>query len=105
MVNLLISAAAMLGLLAMLARPVIASRVPIKVLTTRAIATVLGETGSEFEESTGYKLDVTTDVAIRMVRRIRAGEPFDVLVASPEQIDALIKEGKIIAETRTGLAR
>jgi molybdate transport system substrate-binding protein len=105
MVNLLISAAVRLGLLAMLAQPAIASPISIKVFTTRAISTVLGETGAEFEEATGYKLDVTTDVAIRMVRRIRAGEPFDVLVASPEQIDALIKEGKIIAETRTGLAR
>ena len=105
MVNLLISAAVKMGLLALLAQPVVAPPVTIKVLTTRAISTVLGEAGAEFEAATGYQLDVTTDVAIRMVRRIRAGDPFDVLVASPEQIDALIKEGKIIAETRTGLAR
>jgi molybdate transport system substrate-binding protein len=106
MVNLLFSATIKLGLLAMLAQPAgAASAVTIKVLTTRAISTVLGETGAEFEEATGYKLDVTTDIAIRMVRRIRTGESFDLLVASPEQIDELIEEGKIIAETRTGLAR
>jgi molybdate transport system substrate-binding protein len=40
-----------------------------------------------------------------MVRRIQAGEPFDFLVASPSQIDALVKQGKIIAETRTNLTR
>lgn len=103
--NLLTSSAVGLGLIAMLAQPVISLPGAIKVLTTRAIATVLDETGAEFEQTTGYKLDVTTDIAIRMVRRIRAGESFDLLVASPEQIDALIKEGKIIAGTRTTLAR
>jgi molybdate transport system substrate-binding protein len=101
--NLLISAVLGWGLL--LAQPVIAPPATIKVLTTRAIATVLDEAGAEFERTTGSKLNVTSDVAIRMVRRIRAGESFDVLVASPEQIDALIKEGKVIAETRTRLAR
>ena len=34
-----------------------------------------------------------------------AGEPFDLLVAAPGQIDGLIKEGKIISETRTDLTR
>ena len=40
-----------------------------------------------------------------MVRRIDAGEPFDVLVAAPSQIDGLIKAGKIIPESRADLAR
>ena len=103
--NMAIPAAVWLGLTVILAQPAIAPPAAIKVLTTRAIATVLDETGAEFERAAGHKLDVTSDVAIRMVRRIRAGEPFDVLVASPEQINALIEEGKVIAETRTTLAR
>ena len=40
-----------------------------------------------------------------MVRRINDGEPFDLLVAAPAQIDALIEAGTIIPETRTDLAR
>ena len=103
--NLLISAAVGLGLTVVVAQPVIAPPGAIKVMTTRAIATVLDKTGAEFERTTGYKLNVTTDIAIRMVRQIQSGESFDVLVASPEQIDTLIKEGKIIAATRTNLAR
>lgn len=103
--NLLISAAVGWGLTVILAQPVIAPPAAIKVLTTRAIATVLDETGAEFERTTAYKLNVTSDIAIRMVRRIQTGESFDVLVASPEQIDGLIKEGKIIAGTRTNLGR
>src|ERR1051325_4133792 len=77
----------------------------IKVFTTRAIMTVLEKVGPEFERTTGHKLNLTTDIAIRMVRRIQADEPFDFLVASPSQIDALIKEGKIAAETRANLTR
>ncbi|MCA1592765.1 MAG: substrate-binding domain-containing protein [Acidobacteria bacterium] len=103
--NPLISASVGLLLAVMPTRPVITSPTTIKVLTTRAIATVLNKTGAEFERTTGYKLDITSDIAIRMVRRIQAGESFDILVASPEQIDALTKEGKITAGTRTNLAR
>lgn len=77
----------------------------ITVFTTRSIATVLDRIGAEFEQTTGYRLDVTTDIAITMVRRIQAGEPFDFLVAAPEHIDALIKDGTIAADTRTDLAR
>jgi molybdate transport system substrate-binding protein len=77
----------------------------IKIFTTRALATVLNEVGKEFEKNTGYQLDITTDIAIRMVRKIQGGEPFDVLVASPDQIDSLIKEGKIITQSKTILAR
>jgi molybdate transport system substrate-binding protein len=77
----------------------------LRVLTTRSIATVLEKIGGELELRTGRKLDVVTDIAIRLVRRVNAGEPFDVLVASPAQIDELIKTGKIIPETRADLAR
>lgn len=77
----------------------------LRILTTRSIATVLGKIGADFERRTGRTLSVTTDVAVRMVRRINAGEPFDLLVAAPAQIDELIKAGKIIPESRSDLAR
>ena len=83
----------------------IANAAEIKIFSTRAIATVLEKVGPEFERTTGHRLNVTTDIAIRMVRRVLAGESFDVLVAAPGQIDGLIKEGKIIPATRTNLTR
>jgi molybdate transport system substrate-binding protein len=103
--NLFMSGMAGLGLAVVLTQPVTEPRAAIKVFTTRAIATVLDKIGPEFERATGHKLAVTTDIAITMVRRIQAGEPFDFLVAAPEQIDGLVTEGKIVAETRTNLAR
>lgn len=85
--------------------PAMSNAAEIKVFSTRAIATVLERIRPEFERTTGHRLTVATDIAIRMVRRIQAGESFDFLVAAPGQIDGLIKEGKIIAETRTDLTR
>jgi molybdate transport system substrate-binding protein len=96
---------AIVGSMVIAALPVIADAAEITVFTTRAIATVLHEVGPDFGRAAGHELVVTSDIAIRMVRRIRAGEPFDFLVAAPGQIDELIKEGRIIPETRTDLAR
>ena len=94
-----------LGLLFGLLQVASAEAAEVKVFTTRAIMTVLEKIGPEFERTTGHKLNLTTDIAIRMVRRIQAGEPFDFLVAAPGQIDGLVKEGRIISETRTNLTR
>ncbi len=77
----------------------------LRVFTTRSIATVLEKIGVDFERRSGRTLSVTTDLSVRLVRRINAGEPFDFLVAAPAHIDELIKMGKIIPETRTDLAR
>jgi molybdate transport system substrate-binding protein len=87
-----------------LAQPVIANAAEIKVWTARAIATVLAEIGPQFERTTGHHLDVWSDLPAAFARRARAGEPFDVLISGPP-VDEWIKDGKIIAETRTNIAR
>jgi molybdate transport system substrate-binding protein len=77
----------------------------LKVLTTRAISTVLEKLRDEVELRIGRKLTVTTDLAIRLVRRVETGERFDLLIAAPGQIDDLIAVGTIVRETRTDIAR
>jgi molybdate transport system substrate-binding protein len=77
----------------------------VKVLTSRAIATVLSEIGPEFERATGHKLKVVSAFGPVFVRQISAGEPFDVVVSPPAIIDGLIKDGKVIADSRTSLVR
>jgi molybdate transport system substrate-binding protein len=97
--------AAILGLGLLDPSPVATAQGTLRVFTTRAIRTVLDRVGPEFERTRGIRLNVTTDIAAPMVRAVRGGEPFDVLVAAPDQIDALVKDGLIIPETRTNLAR
>ncbi len=75
----------------------------IKVFTARAIATVLDKIGPEFERQTGHKLDVISGFGPIFMRRINAGEPFDVFVSTPATMEGLFKEGKLIA--RTNLVR
>lgn len=80
-----------------------ANAAEIKVFTARAGATVLEKIGPEFERATGNKLDVITGFGPRFVERIDKGESFDILIAGPPIIDGLIKNGKLLADSRINL--
>ena len=88
-----------------LALPVIANSAEIKVWTARAIATVLAEIGPQFERMTGHNLNVYSGLPADFERRAKAGEPFDVLISGSGPVDSWIKDGKIIAATRTDIVR
>ena len=77
----------------------------ITVWTTRALATVLAEIGGEFERETGHKLVVTSDLPPAFARRASEGQTFDLLITGSAPLDEWIKEGRILAATRTDLAR
>ena len=77
----------------------------IKILSTRAVMTILEKVGPDFERTTGHKLIVSSDIALNHVRRVNAGEPFDLLIASPSQMDDLIRSERIVAGSRTNLVR
>jgi molybdate transport system substrate-binding protein len=88
-----------------LANPVGAAADEIRVWTARAIATVLADVGSEFERATGHRLIITSDLPPAFLRRLDAGEPFDLLISGTSPVDEWIRNGKIAAETRTEIAR
>jgi molybdate transport system substrate-binding protein len=77
----------------------------IKVFTARALATVLAEIGSEFERATGHKLVVISDLPTGFLRRVNAGEHFDLLISGSVPVDEWIRDGRLVAMTRTELAR
>jgi len=83
----------------------VAQSAELKILTSRAVATILAEIGPEFENKTGHKLNVVTGLSSEFVRRINAGETFDVIAAPPPALDGLIKSGKIADGTKTNLVR
>src|SRR5262249_16631234 len=76
----------------------------LKIFASRAIWTVLTEIGPEFEKNSGHKLDVITGLSSEFVRRINAGEMFDVIAAPPAALDGLIGSGKVAADSKTNLA-
>lgn len=94
-----------LALILVFAQPVVPRAGEIRVWTSRAIATVLAEIGSEFERESGYTLIVSSDLPPAFERRVNAGEPFDLLVSGSAPVDEWIKAGRITASTRTEIAR
>src|ERR1700686_439314 len=60
---------------------VVAAHAPaaeLKIFGSRVTRRVVGDLGPGFEQATGNKLTVLTDVAAVMKRRIEQGEPFDL---------------------------
>jgi molybdate transport system substrate-binding protein len=77
----------------------------LKIFCPRAIWTVLKEVGPQFERDTGHKLDVVTDIAETLAKRIEGGERVDIFVGPPAQMNRLAQGGKIAVDTRVPLAR
>jgi molybdate transport system substrate-binding protein len=96
-----------LGLVGAFAHLTSASAAEIRASTARLVVTVLREVGRQFELETGHQLEVTEIYGPQFVSRIRDGETFDadVVILQPRLIDELIRDGKLIAETRTNLVQ
>ena len=57
-----------------------------------------------FEKATGHKLVTTFELPLALVKKIDAGEPFDVIILSYD-VEGLVKEGKVAADSRTVFGR
>jgi molybdate transport system substrate-binding protein len=81
------------------------ARGELHVWTTRAIATVLAQVGPEFERAAGVRLRIVSDLPPAFARRAAAGEPFDLLISGSATVDEWIRAGRVVAASRTELAR
>lgn len=77
----------------------------VRVIAGAALSGVIGELGPQFERSTGHKLVVEYGILTTMKRQIESGEPFDLAIVPVELMDDVTKQGRIAADTRTGIAR
>ncbi len=82
-----------------------ASAAEIKVLTAGAFKQIVLAFAPEFEKQTGNKLTIANDTVGALVRRIEAGEAFDVAFLSPGAVDNLSNAGKIAAGSRVAIAK
>ena len=73
--------------------------------TARALATVLAEIGAEFERATGHKLIVISDLPNGFLRRVDGGEHVDLFISVAAPVDDWIRDGRLVATTRTEIAR
>ena len=58
-----------------------------------------------FEQETRRHVTVVNDTVGALVRRIGAGEPFDVAIVTPSAIESLARQGKVASGARTDLAK
>jgi molybdate transport system substrate-binding protein len=77
----------------------------IKVLSAAGVKTVIDELSPQFERATGHKLVTKFVGGPAVYAAIAAGEKFDIAISQPAEIDKLVKEGKIVADTRTDIAK
>jgi molybdate transport system substrate-binding protein len=83
-----------------------ANAADLKVVSGGAFKQVLNALAAQYEKETGNKLDVTYQTVGQHLELIRDGkEEFDVAVLTPEAIDGLAKEGKVVPGTRVDLAK
>jgi molybdate transport system substrate-binding protein len=97
--------AASIGLAAMLAFGAPASGAEITALVSNALKTSLPELAPQFEKATEHKLKLTFGSTDPLKVRIEKGEAVDVALIGEGAIDELIKQGKIVAATRTIITR
>jgi molybdate transport system substrate-binding protein len=84
----------------------LAEATEIKVASGGAFKQVLTALATQYETESGNKLDVTYQTVGQHLTLIASGqEQFDVAVLTPEAIDGLIKDGKVVAGSRADLAK
>jgi molybdate transport system substrate-binding protein len=78
----------------------------IKVISGGAFKQVLNALAAQYEKESGNKLDITYQTVGQHLKAIKSGEEqFDVAVLTPEAIDGLTKDGKIVAGSSANLAK
>lgn len=100
-----IAAAATVGAAVLMGQANAAQAAEIAVFATASLRQALEKLGPQFERASGHKLTLKLDTSAPLKRRIDAGEPFDLAILVPASLDALIKDGKVLADTRTDIAR
>jgi len=100
-----IVATAAIALTLVVGQPALANAAEIHVWTARAIATVLAAIGPQFERTTGHRLNTYSGLPDDFQRRANAGDPCDLIVSGSAPAARWIKEGRLVAEARTDIAR
>ncbi len=82
-----------------------ASAAEVKVLASTAIKTVLEELTPQFEKAAKHKLVITYGASARLEPEIEKGAVFDLAILSTAVIDAQVRQGRLVPETRIDVAR
>lgn len=82
-----------------------ASPVEIKVLSSIATREAYLQLVPQFERTTGHKVATTWAGTTDIMKRMAAGERYDLVMISSAELDELIRQGKIVAGSRVDIAK
>ena len=99
------AAAASIGAAVLMGQASAAKAAEIAVFATASLRQALEKLGPQFERASGHKLTYQLGTSAPLKRQIDAGAAFDLAILVPASLDALIKDGKVLAETRVDVAR
>lgn len=77
----------------------------VRVISSKATARLLDELAARVNERSSYAVSVESVGGVDAAKRVRAGEPFDIVVLASDVIDALIAEGHVVQGSRTDIVR
>ena len=77
----------------------------LRVLSGNGAKAAVRELCTQFERATGNTIKLHFEVNADLKKKIEAGEAFDVAVLNPPVIDALIKDGRLVAGSRADIGR
>lgn len=77
----------------------------IRVLSTLALKGAVQALASQYEASSGVRIDADFAPTLALLTRLRAGEAADVVILTREGLDEVAREGRVIADSCVDLAR
>src|SRR5262245_60086084 len=83
----------------------VASAAEIKVLSTQATEEAYKDLVPQFEKASGHKVTTVFTGTLDALKRLSNGEAYDLLIMARQQIDELSQSGKVVAGSRTDIAK
>jgi molybdate transport system substrate-binding protein len=77
----------------------------VRLLSTLALQGALIRLAGQFEAATGIRIDAEFAPTVGLLPRLRGGEAADLVILTREGLDELTDEGRLVADSRTDLAR
>jgi molybdate transport system substrate-binding protein len=82
-----------------------ADAVELQLLSPNAMKTALNDLIPQFEQASGHRVTIFYATASKLVREIEDGKVADVAILSPEQIEQLEEDDKVVEDSRTPVAK
>jgi molybdate transport system substrate-binding protein len=77
----------------------------VKVLSGNGARAAVSELAARFERQSGHKVTLHFAVNVETKKKIEGGEAFDAAILNPPVLDDLIRQGRIVRETRAVIGR